>query len=128
MVVIIIDGRNVDTGDGLIDVGGGGHVVVNDNGHHHRIVNTAGGVVVIIGGGGCRVVVNAWCGGGGRWERWKSMRILEKIFEVCVCAHVCVDDYISILNYQYFLIVFTTLHASHHHHQHRHDHHQRRQR
>jgi len=38
---------------------------------------------------------------------------LREIFEVCVCVHVCVHNYISKLNYQYFLIVFTTsLHAS----------------
>ena len=34
---------------------------------------------------------------------------LRENFEMCVGACVCVYDYISILNYQYFLIVFTTL-------------------
>ena len=50
------------------------------------------------------VVVDA--GGGGRW---KDKR-LRDIFDVCVCARVCEYDYISILNYQHFLIVivFTT--------------------
>jgi len=73
---------------------------------------------------------HCWWGGHGHWwrlccqcmvwwwwkKRWES-EDLREIFEVCVCAHVCVNDYISILNYQYFLIVFATLHASHHHHQ-----------
>ena len=34
---------------------------------------------------------------------------LGENFEMCVGVCVCVYDYISILNYQYFLIVFTTL-------------------
>ena len=100
-------------GGSLINVGGGGCViVVDDSGGGHVIdIGSGGHVVVNAGGGGCPVVVDAWCDGGGRWERWKRMRVLEKSFEVYVCAHVCVDDYISILNYQYFLIVFTTLHT-----------------
>ena len=32
---------------------------------------------------------------------------LERILK-CACVRACVYDYISILNYQYFLIVFTT--------------------
>ena len=36
---------------------------------------------------------------------------LREIFETCVCACICVNDYISIVNYDYCLIVFTvTIH------------------
>ena len=49
---------------------------------------------------------------------------LRENSEMCVYACVCVHDYISTLNYQIFLIVFTTLTTTtmrrphHHHHQH----------
>ena len=98
-IVIDVGGHVIDNargGDVVIVIGGGGRVVINVGGGGCVIVDAGGGGHIVV----MMVVVDMWCGG---WWKMERVRRLREIFEVCVCAYVCVHDYISIFNYQYFL-------------------------